>query len=296
MNKIKLKEIIDSSDNNPDNLYNKFTIIDKEQTKFDSYYLVELFYTVMYLFHKKYGIEKLSVNGSIPKLDISDESYETFKKDLEKYKSIEYHNEVLQSIGQDVTNMFQWIEFLVWNNLFIIDDPWLGIYSSEIYNNNVESDGKIYISVDNKDLLQFAYHLLLQCLEEGLNDFEFKIDLNETVNRTDNLVIHFTYNNLNKYLEIIEKIKKEHPEFLINQSNILGEEISKGVVIGKDFVEGEKSFTSQICKDIINLKKRGISSEEIVEIICDDVTKRLEPIISQLDISDINLPKNEVLK
>ena len=129
--------------------------------------------------------------------------------------------------------------------------------------------------------------MLTNCLKSGIKDFEFKVNNDNSINRTDNMVIYFTYENLNKYLEIIEKLKVEYPEMLINQCHILGEELSDGVVIAKDYADGS-SFTEKICRTILKLKESCIPSEKIVDMINDAVTEHLNQVISQTENKSTN--------
>ena len=283
MDKFKLKEIIDARDDEYNSLYEKINVIDKHQTDFNQTYYNEIIYLSLFLFHIKKGIDKLSKNGTIPNLISRVDSYESFKHELEKYKDIEFHNDLLPN----ETNLFQEIWRLASSKLLSRDFSWTKIYSSSIYGKEVKEDGKIYISVDNKDLYQFACLMLTNCLKSGIKDFEFKVNNDNSINRTDNMVIYFTYENLNKYLEIIEKLKVEYPEMLINQCHILGEELSDGVVIAKDYADGS-SFTEKICRTILKLKESCIPSEKIVDMINDAVTEHLNQVISQTENKSTN--------
>jgi hypothetical protein len=93
---------------------------------------------------------------------------------------------------------------------------------------------------------------------------------------------------LPKYLEIINRLKEEHPEFTINPSQMLGIELSSGVVIAMDYRDGT-SFTDKICKSIIKLKEKNYSTEDIINIVDIDVTKHLEPVINILNNSIDNV-------
>ena len=277
MDKTRLKEIIDSSNDDVNSLYDRFVIIDKEHSDFNEQYLNELLLLYMYLFHMQSGIETISEKIKIPKLFIKVDSVEEFNSLLEKYSQITIHDPVLGDISA-----LDKIVDLVNNKLFQRYDSWIKIYSSLIYKEEFNFEGKIYVSVDNKDLHQFAYLLLSSCTENEINDFEFKVNDDSSINRTDNVVIYFTRENLNKYLEIIERIKQNYPEIQINQCHILGEKLSNGVVIAKDY-ENYTSFTDKICKLIVELKKNNIPSEVIVEKISGEVSNHLEPIIAQLN-------------
>ncbi len=284
MDKIRLKKVIDSCGMNSDELYNKINLIDKENTYFDSNSYIDLVLYSIYMFHVNYGIDKLSKNGFIPNIISNVSSFEQLKKELNKYKEIEFNNSALP----DETNLYQEICRLASLKLFSKDFDWTRIYSTKMYNNGIDIMGKLYISIDNKDLYQFANLMLTNCLESGVKDFEFKVNNNESVNRADNAVIFFTEKNLPKYLEIINRLKEEHPEFTINPSQMLGIELSSGVVIAMDYMDGT-SFTDKICKSIIKLKEKNYSTEDIINIVDIDVTKHLEPVINILNNSIDNV-------
>ena len=252
--------------------------MNKSQSSFNSIYYNEIVYLSLFLFHLKNGIENLSKKGNIPNLLSKVDSYESFKLELEKYKEIEFHNDLLPN----ETNLFQEIWRLANAKLLSKDFSWTKIYSSSIYGKEINEDGKLYVSIDNKDLYQFACLMLTNCLKNGIRDFEFKVNNDESINRRDNVVIYFTKENLNKYLEVIEKIKVDYPEITINQSHMLGEELSNGVVIAKDYADGN-SFTEKVCQTIIKLRQSGLSSKAIADMLDEAITKHLEPIITLID-------------
>jgi hypothetical protein len=134
---------------------------------------------------------------------------------------------------------------------------WTKIYSSAITGDEVKEDGKLYISIDNNYLYQFACLMFTNCLKNHLYDYEFKVNNDSGINRTDNMVIYFTKENLNVYLEIIKYLKQQYPEFKINSSHMLGKEISDGVVIAKDYKDGS-NFTEKVCKTILGLKNKDM--------------------------------------
>ena len=51
MDKFKLKEIIDASDDEYNSLYEKINVIDKHQTDFNQTYYNEIIYLSLFLFH-----------------------------------------------------------------------------------------------------------------------------------------------------------------------------------------------------------------------------------------------------
>lgn len=87
-------------------------------------------------------------------------SYEQFKIELEKYKNIEYKNEVIS----EIKNLFQ--EIIRLANFKLLDKGyWTKIYSSSTSYEEVKETGKLYVSIDNAYLYQFACLLFTNCLK-----------------------------------------------------------------------------------------------------------------------------------
>lgn len=278
MDRIRLINAINNCDLDSEKLYENINFINKEKTNFNTESYDEIVYLTMYIYHIKNGINTLSKKGNIPELIPRKISYLNFKNQLEKYNSINYHNPLLPYIN----NAYQELKRLS-SDILLDRGYWTKIYSTSISKSEFKEDGKIYISIDNSHLYQFACLMLVDCLKNNLNDYEFKANNYQEVNRTDNFVIYFTADNLNTYLKIIEKIKKQYPEFKINCSHILGKKISEGVVIAKDYKDGS-SFTDKICNAIIALKEKGYDTENVVDLIDSFVDKHLEsvmPLISK---------------
>ena len=277
MEKIQLQKVLYDCNGDYNNLYEKMIIIDKKSTNFNDLYYNEIVYLSMFLYHIKFGIDDLSKNGIIPKLFGNVNSYEEFKNLLDEYKKIEFHNDLLPN----ETNMFQEIWRLAESKL-LSRDSWTKIYSSSIYKNDVNVDGKLYISIDNKDLYQFACLLMTKSLKAGINNFEFKVNNEQSINRRDNVVIYFTKENLNQYLEVIDLIFKENPSIHINDGHLCGYTLRNGVSLAKDYEDGS-SFTEKICNTIISLKNKKYSDFQIIDLIDENVTNHLSNILEIVD-------------
>lgn len=273
MNKIELQRILQDFDGDYNDLYRKINILDKESTSFDSLYYNEIVYLCMFLYHLKFGIETLDKNGNIPKLFDRVETYEEFKMLLNEYKKIEFHNILLL----EEKNMFQEIWRLAEFKL-LSRDSWTKVYSSSIYKKDINEEGKLYLSVDNKDLYQFACLLTTKSLKEKILDFEFKINNDFSINRRDNVVIYFTKENLNKYLSVIDQIIEENPSIQINAGHMLGHTLSNGVVIAKDYKDGS-SFTEKVCNAIIVMKKHGYENDQMIDLLDEKVTIHLTDVL-----------------
>lgn len=158
-------------------------------------------------------------------------------------------------------------------------EDWTKIYSSLVFDEEVEEVGKLYVSVDNSYLYQFACLLFVKCLDAGIYDYEFKVNNDEEINRTDNMVIYFTKENLKSYLSIIDELKQVFPNLKLNYAHILGKEISDGVVIANDYKDGS-SFTEKVCRIILEYRKKGYDAEYIVNLIESALDVHLEKVVS----------------
>lgn len=272
MDKIRLIDAINSSKLDYNDIYDKVNVIKKKKSNFNIESYNEIVYLQMYIYHLKNGINTLSKNGNIPELIPKRISYEQFKIELEKYKNIEYKNEVIS----EIKNLFQ--EIIRLANFKLLDKGyWTKIYSSSTSYEEVKETGKLYVSIDNAYLYQFACLLFTNCLKNGIYNYEFKVNNDQEINRTDNLVIYFTEDNLNSYLSIINELKQTYPEFNFNYSHILGKELSDGVAITKDYKDGS-SFTEKICSTILELRKKGYDAETIVNSIEGSIDTHLESV------------------
>lgn len=285
MDKIRLIEAINSSELDYLDMYKKVNVIEKQKTNFDVESYQEIVYLQMYMFHLKNGINNLSKDKNIPELFPKKISYGQFKMELEKYKNIKYKNDILPGID----NLFQ--EIIRLANFKLLDRGcWTKIYSSSVSGEVEKEFGKLYVSVDNSCLYQFACLLFANCLKNEIYNYEFKVNNDEEINRTDNMVIYFTKENLNDYLHIIDELKQIYPDFKLNYSHILGKEISSGVVIAKDYKDGS-SFTEKVCKTILELRKKGYDAETIANLIEESIDTHLESVVSL--VSKEGLQKNK---
>ena len=239
MDKIRLIDAINSSKLDYNDIYDKVNVIKKKKSNFNIESYNEIVYLQMYIYHLKNGINTLSKNGNIPELIPKRISYEQFKIELEKYKNIEYKNEVIS----EIKNLFQ--EIIRLANFKLLDKGyWTKIYSSSTSYEEVKETGKLYVSIDNAYLYQFACLLFTNCLKNGIYNYE---------------------------------LKQTYPEFNFNYSHILGKELSDGVAIAKDYKDGS-SFTEKICSTILELRKKGYDAETIVNSIEGSIDTHLESV------------------
>ena len=175
---------------------------------------------------------------------------------------------------------------LVCLNRLVHNEDWVHILSSQITKKDIDVLGKLYISVDNKDLYGFANMLLDCCVTEKLEDVEFKVNNNENVTRRDNVVIYFTKNNFSKYISIITRIIKENPNLQFNSQNPLGYSVDNNICIGSDFEGGTKSFNDACCKKIVELREKGWEDGDIVDSLDIAIKNHLSNIIELINYRD----------
>lgn len=196
----------------------------------------------------------------------------------------------------DVRNFYDLIMISSKNRLLNMTDPsWTKIYSSKIKGREIEEVGKMYISVDNKDLYGFATLLLDKSLDYGLEDFEFKVNNDEGTTRRDNVVIYFTEENMGKYISLVNQIIAENPNIQLNEQHPLGYSIGKNISVGKDYKNGE-SFTSKGCKTIVELKNRGINNTSIIDGVDNALREHLKPVINVLEQEKLESTTSEKTK
>ncbi len=277
MDRVRLLNVLESDCTEYEELYEKINVIDKDKTNFNYLYYDELVYMMLFIYYIKFGITKLSKNGNIPDLGIKVESYEEFKQLLEKYKDIEFHNELVPEVNTVFDEIWRLANFKLLSR-----DHWSKVYSSNLTGKEVVEDGKLYISIDNEDLYQFACLLVTRCIKSGLKDFEFKVNNNNEINRTDNVVIYFTKENLGKYLEVIASILQEFPNMSINDEHMLAHKVKDGIAIAKDYKDGS-SFTEKICNGILTLIKNNYTNEQILDFVEQGITKHLASITDLFD-------------
>ena len=70
---------------------------------------------------------------------------------------------------------------------------------------------RLYVNTESLDTYKMATYLIEKCDEHHL-PYYFKLD--EWGNRDDTIVIYSSTENLTKYIEILQEIKKEHPELV----------------------------------------------------------------------------------
>lgn len=135
-------------------------------------------------------------------------------------------------------------------------EEWLQIEqeSQEVY------PYKLYMSIDNSDLCFVATKIIQECLKRNRHDFSFKVNLKESVNRRDNLVIYCTEENLQFYYNIL---KLSTHKAKVNGPHLLGYKLGKNIYGGNDFDDGTVSYSEKICDEFYDQLCNSVSPEDI---------------------------------
>ena len=144
-----------------------------------------------------------------------------------------------------------------------MNSDWIGVSGKRA--NQKKNILKIYLSVDNCDLHYFANLLILQLLKEKCEDYDFKINYNQDINRRDNIVIYCNNENFGKYVAIVQDIIKKNSDIRWNSPNLLGIPYDEHIYCGIDSDDGEKSYTEMLCNDISLAVQQEKSVEDIVD-------------------------------
>lgn len=138
-----------------------------------------------------------------------------------------------------------------------------------------KSEAKLYINSDFDQVYKIANLLWKKSEDRGL-DYYFKVNypMVDEPNRADKLVIFSPLKDINSYIEIIDEIQKEHPEFVFENPGLIVGKLNNNVGIGMDsedtsynhrradvlndiFKEYFKNFEQSKIKDIVK-KDKGI--------------------------------------
>ena len=140
-----------------------------------------------------------------------------------------------------------------------IESKWANAH----YLGTKEIAGKIYLSVNNNQLYYLADELLKGCIEEKMEDYDFKVSRDKGITRRDGIIIYFNKENFKQYIEIINTIQRDHPDIIFNSPNCFSYRYNSTIGIGKDF--GDLSFVKKCCEMVEN-ENYSSSDESIVKI------------------------------
>ena len=186
----------------------------------------------------------------------------------------------------------------LYNSLNGVSPYWIGISlpkeNSDIQNPSEQTEYiKIYLSVDNNSLHQFANQFLLSCLKYGYSDFDFKINKNANINRRDNVVVYCTVKNFGQYVNLVQEVIENNPTIVFNQPHLLGIPYDEHIYCGIDFDNGKTSYTDKLCENMFKALQNGKTPEEIADSI--DIFK-IKHSASIYAITDTDMTSNFGIK
>ncbi len=108
---------------------------------------------------------------------------------------------------------------------------------------NFPVEHRLYLNVDSKYLHEVSRHFINKCESKGLN-FYFKIA--EFDKRDDSMVIYSDSNSLPNYIQVLEEIRKEHPELkpAFREPTLLSGRINGWIGYGSEPLSEKTSFNS----------------------------------------------------
>lgn len=119
---------------------------------------------------------------------------------------------------------------------------------------------KLYASIDNSDLCFVAIQIIEECLKRNRHDFSFKINLKESVNRRDNMVLYCTEENLHFYYNIL-RLASNKAKF--NEPHLLSHNLGENIYGGYDFENGKISYSDKIRDDFYEQLCNSVTPENI---------------------------------
>ena len=107
--------------------------------------------------------------------------------------------------------------------------------------NNFPVEHRLYLNVDSKYLHAISRHFINKCESKGLN-YYFKIA--EYDRRDDTMVVYSDSKNLPNYIQVLEEIRKEHPELTpaFGEPTLLAGRINSWIGYGSENLSEKKSF------------------------------------------------------
>ena len=256
--KNKLLEIYSNPNLTPDDLY-EFLICKQSTENIYSKYNLLLNNLYLYLYYKHNLLQSLTKN-TLPFEITRNLSFDLFCNELEKYKLYKF-----DSIFPN-DNYYNLItRSLVNHNKIIEDSNWKFIQKNALENTNDNENFayKIYLPIANQSLELFTMKFLAKCHRDKIN-YDFKINNNEGLTRSDNVVIYATSNNINNYLKIIGETIRQNQNIIINYDyqHPLAYPYNNYISIAPYLDYNKESFSSIICKYILKSRETTSSFED----------------------------------
>ena len=235
---------------NPDMLYNDLIIIPDKNSNFD-----------------KEEFNKFIISFSL---------LNTEKENLTDYKLKEFW----EKMGRVNPEKFCKMQHTLQDKF----TDWIQISSDTI--NPSDNQIKLYLSVDNSSLHLFTNKFLLACLENGFQDYDFKINSNPSINRRDNVVIYCNTKNLGKYISILDNIISFNQDIVFNSPHLLGIPYNDKIYVGVDFENGKVSYTDKMCSNIFEALEKGYKPDRVAQVISTKKEKLVPTIYNLIEESN----------
>ena len=144
------------------------------------------------------------------------------------------------------------------------------------------SDIKFYLNA-GPDTFEVAYLFQKECIKNKIN-YYYKVTnpyRGESV-RCDKMCIYSNYEDAEVFLDIIKKIRKEHPEIKFDKPPIFSGLVDGFIGVGQDnihnteFKESFNNIMSQIVFESIQETFKDVKREDIMKVVKTDKNKLLE--------------------
>ena len=235
--------------------------------------------------------------------------FKNFYAIIEKYTAEDFmsilNNEKTAS-KKDEKTVNEFLDFVNDKHSFFYDH----IMGYHIYKKHFEkvdrskpmNEAKLYINADYSQLYKIA-NLFWKKAEDRDIDYNFKVNNPniDSENRSDKLVIFSTLDNLNTYVEILDEIKQEHPEFKFKNPGLLVGKLDNNIGIGMDPEKSSYNVTrADFLDDVLTKYFKGLGKSEVNKTLKSDkeiihkVKAKIKKRLLKSDISEkFYLDKNK---
>lgn len=238
---------------NPNKLYEAIIKVEKDgkQSKFDENAKLRLFYELAYRYNEAYGLQTNDKFMKLPFQMPQGISFREFYTGMYRYKQFTINNDIVKNDNfrdRILRGIMRLCRHREWGG-------WTYIDSSVLQKNCTHRiDKKIYLSVDNKDLHDFALILLEKCDKYGVR-YDFKINADDSYRRVDNVVIYTSNDDLSKYIAIIKEIKKQNPSMDFGDAHPLTYHLNDYIGLASEENGAAISHSQMICEKICDIRR-----------------------------------------
>ncbi|MBQ3474692.1 MAG: hypothetical protein IJH20_00760 [Bacilli bacterium] len=111
---------------------------------------------------------------------------------------------------------------------------------------------RFYFGIPNSKLYEFA-NVLYDKLKSANIPFYFKTDINNNIQRTDNLVLYTSTSLLEQTMNVIEQVKQERPDLLsqCSEPSVLAGKYDSKIGYASEDTNANTSYTNLMCESFI---------------------------------------------